>query len=73
MEKQEEAFELKHLHFSHLADSLLQSDLQEQVQLSALLKGMWRDFHLVGLGIWSSDRSITSTNASLAQGSMLPT
>ena len=32
------------LHFSHLADSLILSDLQEQLGLSALLKGTSTDF-----------------------------
>ncbi|KAK6317390.1 hypothetical protein J4Q44_G00127900, partial [Coregonus suidteri] len=33
-----------HLHFSHLADALIQSDLQEQLGLSALLKGTFTSF-----------------------------
>ena len=32
------------LHLSHLADALIQSDLQEQLELSTLLKGTLTDF-----------------------------
>ena len=40
----------KHLYFSHLADVFIQSDLQEQLGLSALLKGTSSDFSLSRLG-----------------------
>jgi hypothetical protein len=33
-----------HLHFSHLEDALIQSDLLEQLWLYALLKGTWTDW-----------------------------
>ena len=35
---------MKHLNFSHLADALIQNALQEQLGLSALLKGTPTDF-----------------------------
>ena len=38
------------LHFSHLADALIQSDLQEQLWSSNLLKGTSRDFSTILLG-----------------------
>ena len=37
-------------HFSNLADALIQSDSQEQLGLSALLKGTSADFPLSHLG-----------------------
>jgi hypothetical protein len=46
------------LHFSHLADTLIQNDLKEQLGLSALLKGDRQIFHLVGSGIQTIDLSL---------------
>jgi hypothetical protein len=46
-----------------LPDTLIQSDLQEKLGLSALLKGTLTDFffHLVGLGIQTSNLLVTGT------------
>jgi hypothetical protein len=59
-------------HFSHLADALIQSDLQEQLGLSALLKGTAVEFSpsLLGdsnqqpFGYWPN-RQATSTNSTV--------
>jgi hypothetical protein len=46
--------------FSHLADAFIQSDLQEQLGLSALLNGTSADFfYLVGSAIRTGDLSVT--------------
>lgn len=46
---------LVHLHFSNLSDALIQTDLQEQLGLGAVLKGTSADFS----GIRTGDLSVT--------------
>jgi hypothetical protein len=46
-------------HFSNLAAALIQTDLQSNLGLSALLKGTLSDFHQFTLGIGTSKRLVT--------------
>ena len=47
------------LHFSNLADALIQSDLKEQFALSAFFKGPSTDISPSWHGIWDSNLSVT--------------